>query len=218
MIFQTARWNLNFRFQLIGTLILVTVPRKVVRIWGIKMLGCKGPCWGMTCPLFLLGSLVLPNNSKQHKKIFPVLKVVNKISSLMRCRSKLRSLKKNTRRSSLIILWETYKLFSFFICFIRQKHRGIVFIEMSKTYLGCRLETQVCLELETANFWNREDTILGQYSLISTQPYAALSDGSTFNSSVALRKKWSFPLTISSVNVTKSAGNYGFGHIFWRNL
>ena len=31
-----------------------------------------------------------------------------------------------------------------------------------------------------------------------------------------LHKKWSFPLRISSVNVTKSAGNCGFGHISWR--
>ena len=29
-----------------------------------------------------------------------------------------------------------------------------------------------------------------------------------------LHKKWSFPLTISLVNVTKSAVFYGFGHIF----
>ena len=30
--------------------------------------------------------------------------------------------------------------------------------------------------------------------------------------------KWSFPLRISSVNVTKSTGNCGFGHIYRRNL
>ena len=30
-------------------------------------------------------------------------------------------------------------------------------------------------------------------------------------------KKWSFPLRISSVNVTKSAGNCRLGHIYWRN-
>ena len=30
-------------------------------------------------------------------------------------------------------------------------------------------------------------------------------------------KKWSFPLRISSVNVTKSPGSCGFGHIYWRN-
>ena len=34
----------------------------------------------------------------------------------------------------------------------------------------------------------------------------------------ALHKKWNFTLRISSVNVTKSAGNCGFGHIYWRNL
>ena len=30
-------------------------------------------------------------------------------------------------------------------------------------------------------------------------------------------QKRNFPLRISSVNVTKSAGNYGFSHIYWRN-
>ena len=34
----------------------------------------------------------------------------------------------------------------------------------------------------------------------------------------ALHKKCSFPLRISPVNVTKSAGNCGFGHIYWRNF
>ena len=32
-----------------------------------------------------------------------------------------------------------------------------------------------------------------------------------------LHKKWSFPLRISSLNVTKSAGNCGFGRIYWIN-
>ena len=30
-------------------------------------------------------------------------------------------------------------------------------------------------------------------------------------------KKWNFPLTISSVNVIRSGGNCGFGHIYWIN-
>ena len=34
---------------------------------------------------------------------------------------------------------------------------------------------------------------------------------------VTLHKKWSFSLKISSVNVTKSARNCGFGQIYWRN-
>ena len=33
----------------------------------------------------------------------------------------------------------------------------------------------------------------------------------------SLHTKWSFPLRISSVNVTKSAVSCGFGHIYWRN-
>ena len=32
-----------------------------------------------------------------------------------------------------------------------------------------------------------------------------------------LHKKWSFPLRISPVNVTKSTGNCGFGHTCWKN-
>ena len=33
---------------------------------------------------------------------------------------------------------------------------------------------------------------------------------------ITLHKEWSFPLRISSVNVTKSAVSCGFGHIYWR--
>ena len=29
-------------------------------------------------------------------------------------------------------------------------------------------------------------------------------------------QKWGFSLKISSVNVTKSVGDCGFGHIYWR--
>ena len=32
-----------------------------------------------------------------------------------------------------------------------------------------------------------------------------------------LHKKWSFPLRISSVNVSKSTVSCRFGHIYWRN-
>ena len=35
-----------------------------------------------------------------------------------------------------------------------------------------------------------------------------------YSSQEALHKKRSFPLKISSVNVSKSSGNYGFGHIY----
>ena len=47
------------------------------------------------------------------------------------------------------------------------------------------------------NSWNRERNILA---------------------ATTTAQKWSFPLKISSVNVTKSAGDCGFGYIYWRNL
>ena len=36
--------------------------------------------------------------------------------------------------------------------------------------------------------------------------------------SITLHNKWSFPLRISSVNMTKSAANCGVDHIYWRNI
>ena len=39
----------------------------------------------------------------------------------------------------------------------------------------------------------------------------------TIRVKVPLHKKWSFPLKIYSVNVTKSAVSWGFDHIYWRN-
>ena len=39
----------------------------------------------------------------------------------------------------------------------------------------------------------------------------------SFMSLTALHKKWCFHFMISSVHVTKSAGNFGFGHIYCRN-
>ena len=38
------------------------------------------------------------------------------------------------------------------------------------------------------------------------------------NCSWHCKKKCIFPLRISSVNVTKSAGKCGFSHIYWRNI
>ena len=34
---------------------------------------------------------------------------------------------------------------------------------------------------------------------------------------LSLHKRWSFLLSASSINVTKSVGNYWFGQIYWRN-
>ena len=60
-------------------------------------------------------------------------------------------------------------------------------------------------------------------SSLFTKIYCIMSWPSTyFKYGMILRKSWSFPLTISSVNVTKSSVSSAvscvFGHIYWRSL
>ena len=40
---------------------------------------------------------------------------------------------------------------------------------------------------------------------------------SIYDGSFSPHKKWNFHLRISSVNLTKTTGNWGFGHVYWRN-
>ena len=56
------------------------------------------------------------------------------------------------------------------------------------------------------NIWNK-----GKITLDSFRNFAYVS------SYLPLYRKWSFPLRISSVNVTNSTVYCGFGHIYWRN-
>ena len=53
--------------------------------------------------------------------------------------------------------------------------------------------------------------VSGAFSKSNHQTEATMTQWSQW----ALYKTWSFPLRISSVNVTKSAENCGFGHIYW---
>ena len=68
-----------------------------------------------------------------------------------------------------------------------------------------------------ASFTTRQDT----FSFVSfkAQCYhiGQFVEDSVYSLSLALHIKSSFPLRISSVNVTESAGNWGFDHIYWRN-
>ena len=66
------------------------------------------------------------------------------------------------------------------------------------------------LFLPSVSFFDRKFWISFRLLLFTLSSYAA-------NLAITLHKKWSFPLRISSVNVTKSAGNCGFGPIYWRN-
>ena len=56
--------------------------------------------------------------------------------------------------------------------------------------------------------------ITGRFNYIAT---TALQDSCFSTSQTTMHKKWSFPLRISSVIVTKSEVFCGFGQIYWRN-
>ena len=53
---------------------------------------------------------------------------------------------------------------------------------------------------------------------MAKRTFPTLNWANIFPSLVPLHKKWSFPLEISSVIVTKSTVSCGFRHIYWRNL
>ena len=57
----------------------------------------------------------------------------------------------------------------------------------------------------------RKDNMIDQLLLDPKK----ISAQSTRHPQAALFKQWSFPLKIPSVNVAKSAGNCGLGHIYW---
>ena len=68
-------------------------------------------------------------------------------------------------------------------------------------------------------FWKKSKEIQ-YFEHIPYKVYKDTTQASMFNyhfKSFYTAKNWSFSLRISSVNVTKSAENFGFGHIYWRN-
>ena len=67
----------------------------------------------------------------------------------------------------------------------------------------------VIIEVFVNNFFNI-------CNVIARTPFKSLIWG-FFHSLHHCTKKWSFPLRIYLVNVIKSSGNCGFGHIYWRN-
>ena len=63
------------------------------------------------------------------------------------------------------------------------------------------------------SFYNGENWI---FNCGATLPQRGNAKKEVRNMSQTLHKKWGFSLRISSANVTKSAGNRGFDHIYWR--
>ena len=91
----------------------------------------------------------------------------------------------------ILLKLQAVEVFSFTKNKLPQMCFSIVFLELSAISLFARL---------SGCFWE-------------WQNHAPVS----INYIVSLHKKWSFPLKISSVNVTKSAGTCAFGHIYWRS-
>ena len=66
--------------------------------------------------------------------------------------------------------------------------------------------------------WNKYKIEISKIPWEWIKYWPILFDFNQINFSVCtMHKKWSFPLRICSVNVTKSAKNCGFDDIYWRN-
>ena len=70
-----------------------------------------------------------------------------------------------------------------------------------------------CLPFIDYLFFTGKNTIL-----INTDIFREMPSTYGHFQRVTLYKEWGFPLRISSVNMTKSAISWGFGHNYWRNL
>ena len=88
-----------------------------------------------------------------------------------------------------------------------------------------RYAVSLCIQSESGKIWTRitpnKDTF---YPVNAEQSNVIFVIDWIFHGELftfllqTLRKKWSFDeWRISSVNGTKSAGNWGLGHIYWRN-
>ena len=73
--------------------------------------------------------------------------------------------------------------------------------------------TKIVFPRNIASMINVVSTLLNKVCKIWTQ----FSNFMQVLGQMSPHKKWSYPLRTSSVNVTKSTGNFGFGHIYGRN-
>ena len=79
------------------------------------------------------------------------------------------------------------------------------------------LHKSFCLYPTTSSTLNFALIILINAKCFLCKPVSKRQNGLGLKLGITVQK-WSFPLRISSVNVTKLAVSSGFGHIYWRNL
>ena len=76
----------------------------------------------------------------------------------------------------------------------------------------------ICFSMNCAAFLKKGSENRRRGSLYLHNDSTPVNDHNLLSGrNITLHKKWSFPLRISSVNVTKFAVSCRFGHIYWRN-
>ena len=93
------------------------------------------------------------------------------------------------------------------------------FEDVCKMYYQVKLFLLTRLQNAFNRFLRHYDDYL-QIDLPKSRVWEIYYKGINFprlSSAYTLLKKWSFPLKISSVNVTKTAVSCGFSHIYWSN-
>ena len=141
--------------------------------------------------------------------------------------------------SSIILLrfifnrWCDFILFYFILFFTMQCQSFISVRKETKPFWCWRYtwskqqieKKKIDEDSEFFKFWQEwaRITNIKQYQnrwhwLYSNMELSSIKDFHNFKKSMsALHQKSYFPLKFPPVNVTKSAGNCGFGHIYWRN-
>ena len=107
-------------------------------------------------------------------------------------------------------IWSLVNNSSIFSCYLHWWH---FLINHSTLLLDKSLNTNVM----SGKFFQK---FFGNASLRRSEAIAFTFESvpdSTWTSWVTLHKIWNFPLRIFSVYITKSAGNCGFVHVYWKN-
>ena len=123
------------------------------------------------------------------------------------------------RRKDFLLLWRHLQIWSPELsCSIKTFDYGIVFFSemVVRVYNphGVKKFQIAQFQLVWNNCFAPWFTLISKGWNLLIRLYGMITN-SQLLFALTLHKKWSFPLRISSVNVTKSAGDCGLGYIYW---
>ena len=162
--------------------------------------------------IFLIPQLFIDN----YDNLFELLveEILTNYCGYCECRSF-----KFSNRSNRVFILEIKKVFLFFelfkIGFVKTWNRGknLIFC-VGKKYCKALSQpfrnTKKNIQSNRARGVNIGHVVLNDFNFL---PKGEKTD----EFRIVVHKKWSFPLRISSVNVTKSTVSCGYIHIYWRN-